>query len=225
MRILVVEDEVSVSAFIKKGLEEQGHEILQAFDGAMGLKMALQQSFDLIILDIILPGMNGLEVCSKIREGGGVSVPILMLTALGTADDVVDGLNSGADDYLPKPFKFKELVARVRALGRRKNLNQTDTVLKVADLELNLDAKTVSRNGEPIKLTAREFNLLEYLIKNKGRVVSRVDILENVWEVDFDLGTNVIDVYVNYLRNKIDKGFEPRLIHTVVGMGYVLKAG
>ena len=225
MRILVVEDEVSVSSFIKKGLEEQGHEILQAFDGAMGLKMALQQSFDLIILDIILPGMNGLEVCSKIREGGGVSVPILMLTALGTADDVVDGLNSGADDYLPKPFKFKELVARVRALGRRKNLNQTDTVLKVADLELNLDAKTVSRNGEPIKLTAREFNLLEYLIKNKGRVVSRVDILENVWEVDFDLGTNVIDVYVNYLRNKIDKGFEPRLIHTVVGMGYVLKAG
>ena len=225
MRILVVEDEVSVSAFMKKGLEEQGHEILQAFDGAMGLKMALQQSFDLIILDIILPGMNGLEVCSKIREGGGVSVPILMLTALGTADDVVDGLNSGADDYLPKPFKFKELVARVRALGRRKNLNQTDTVLKVADLELNLDAKTVSRNGEPIKLTAREFNLLEYLIKNKGRVVSRVDILENVWEVDFDLGTNVIDVYVNYLRNKIDKGFEPRLIHTVVGMGYVLKAG
>jgi len=224
MKILVVEDEVSVSSFIKKGLEEQGHEIVQAYDGALGLRMAQQQDFNLIILDIILPGMNGIDVCRNLRAAGNVTVPILMLTALGTADDVVEGLNAGADDYLPKPFQFKELVARVRALGRRKNLDHGGTVLKVADLELNLDAKSVVRNGQSIKLTAREFNLLEYLLRNKGRVVSRVDILENVWEVNFDLGTNVIDVYVNYLRKKIDKDFEPKLIHTVIGMGYVLKA-
>lgn len=224
MKILVIEDEQSVSSFIRKGLEEQGHEVTQAFDGTMGLRTALQKAFDLIILDLVLPGMNGLEVCKKLREEGDNSVPILMLTALGATDDIVLGLDAGADDYLSKPFKFKELMARIRALTRRKNLAGTAAKqLQVADLEINLDSKTVSRNEKPIKLTAREFNLLEYLIRNKGRVVSRVDILENVWEVNFDMGTNVIDVYVNYLRNKIDKNFSPKLIHTVVGMGYVLK--
>lgn len=223
MKILVIEDEQSVSSFIRKGLEEQGHEVVQAFDGTLGIRTASQNSFDLIILDIILPGMNGLEVCKKLREQGENSVPILMLTALGTTEDVVTGLDAGADDYLSKPFKFKELVARVRALTRRKNLGQTGSKIQVADLEVDLDSKSVSRNDKPIKLTAREFNLLEYFIRNKGRVVSRVDILENVWEVNFDMGTNVIDVYVNYLRNKIDKNFSPKLIHTVVGMGYVLK--
>ena len=223
MKILVVEDEQNVSSFIKKGLEEHGHEVTQAFDGNMGLRMASQNQYDLIILDIILPGMNGLEVCQKLREQGDTQVPVLMLTALAATDDIVTGLDAGADDYLKKPFKFKELLARIRALTRRKNLAVTSNQLSVADLQLDLDSKTVSRDQKPIKLTAREFNLLEYLIRNKGRVVSRVDILENVWEVNFDMGTNVIDVYVNYLRNKIDKHFSPKLIHTVVGMGYVLK--
>lgn len=223
MKILVIEDEQSVSSFIKKGLEEHGHEVTQAFDGSMGIRMASQNQYDLIILDIILPGINGLEVCQKLREQGDTQIPVLMLTALAATDDIVTGLDAGADDYLKKPFKFKELLARVRALTRRKNLATTSNQLSVADLQLDLDSKTVTRDNKPIKLTAREFNLLEYLIRNKGRVVSRVDILENVWEVNFDMGTNVIDVYVNYLRNKIDKHFSPKLIHTVVGMGYVLK--
>lgn len=223
MKILVIEDEESVSSFIRKGLEEQGYEVVQAFDGTTGLRAVVQNRFDLIILDIILPGMNGLEVCKKLREEGETSVPILMLTALGATEDVVTGLDAGADDYLPKPFKFKELLARVRALTRRKNLSSTVKQLQVADLEMDLDSKIVKRGDKPVKLTAKEFNLLKYLINNKGRVVSRTDILENVWEVNFDMGTNVIDVYVNYLRNKIDKNFSPKLIHTVVGMGYVLK--
>ncbi len=223
MRILVIEDEQSVSAFIRKGLEEQGYEVVQAFDGTTGIRLASQGDFHLILLDIVLPGMNGLEVCKTIRERGDSSVPILMLTALGTTDDIVAGLDSGADDYLSKPFKFKELIARVRALTRRSTVDVSKSKLAVADLEMDLDAKTVLRNGQPIQLTAREFHLLEYFIRNRGKVVSRVDILENVWEVDFDLGTNVVDVYVNYLRNKIDKGADSKLIHTKVGMGYVLK--
>lgn len=223
MKILVIEDEQSVSSFIRKGLEEQGYEVTAAFDGNMGLRAAFGQKFDLIILDIILPGINGLEVCRKLREEGETTVPILMLTALGATDDVVTGLDAGADDYLKKPFKFKELLARVRAITRRKTLSIATKQLQVADLQMDLDRKIVSRGNKAVKLTAKEFNLLEYLIRNKGRVVSRVDILENVWEVNFDLGTNVIDVYVNYLRNKIDKNYSPKLIHTVVGMGYVLK--
>ena len=223
MKILIIEDEQSVSSFIRKGLEEQGYEATQAFDGGTGLRAAVHNRFDLIILDLILPGINGLEVCKKLREEGEGTVPILMLTALGATEDVVTGLDAGADDYLSKPFKFKELLARVRALTRRKSLSSATKQLQVADLEIDLDRKMVSRGDKPIKLTAKEFNLLEYLIRNKGRVVSRVDILENVWEVNFDMGTNVIDVYVSYLRNKIDKNFSPKLIHTVVGMGYVLK--
>jgi two-component system copper resistance phosphate regulon response regulator CusR len=223
MKILIIEDEQSVSSFIRKGLEEQGFEVTQAFDGPTGLRAVAQNRFDLIILDLILPGMNGLAVCKKLREEGETAVPILMLTALGATEDVVTGLDAGADDYLAKPFKFKELLARVRALTRRKNISSATKQLQVADLEIDLDSKMVSRGEKTIKLTAKEFNLLEYLIRNKGRVVSRVDILENVWEVNFDMGTNIIDVYVNYLRNKIDKNFSPKLIHTVVGMGYVLK--
>lgn len=222
MKILLIEDEESVSSFIKRGLNEQGYDIVQAFDGNTGVRMAVQDTFDLIILDIIMPGMNGLEACKKIREIDN-STPILMLTALTTVDDVVIGLDTGADDYLAKPFKFKELTARVRALTRRKGSNQAMIKLQAADLEMDMASKTVTRNNQPIKLTAREFNLLEYFIRNKGRVVSRVDILENVWEVNFELGTNVIDVYVNYLRNKIDKDYSQKLIHTIVGMGYVLK--
>ncbi len=224
MKILVIEDEPSISNIIKKGLEENGFEVMQAFDGEMGLRLAQRSEYAAIILDIILPGLNGLEVCQKLRRELGIQTPVLMLTALNETDDVVTGLDAGADDYLGKPFKFKELLARVRALTRRTGNQQAPAnLLRVADLEIDLDAKTVQRAGQEIKLTAKEFFLLEYLMRNKNRVVSRTDVLESVWDVNFDLGTNVVDVYMNYLRNKIDKPFEQKLLQTVVGMGYVLK--
>lgn len=223
MKILLIEDEPGISSFIKKGLGEHGHEVSQAFDGDMGLRLAAQSQFDMIILDVILPHMNGLEVARQLRTSGYAEVPILMLTALGTTDDVVSGLDAGADDYLTKPFRFKELLARIRALSRRGSLSKGGKVLEIADLTLNLDTKSVTRAGQEINLTAREFTLLTFFLQNRGRVMSRVDILEQVWEVNFDTGTNVIDVYVNYLRNKIDKPFDTKLIHTVVGMGYVMK--
>jgi two-component system copper resistance phosphate regulon response regulator CusR len=224
MRILVIEDEVNVAGFIRKGLEEQGHEISVAYDGETGLQLARQASFQLIILDVILPHLNGREVCRTLRQEGYQEVPILMLTALGTTEDVVLGLDAGADDYLKKPFQFSELLARIRALARRKSLRSEGSFLRIGDLEMDLSRKTVRRAGRDISLTAREFTLLEYLVENQGRVVSRVDILEQVWEIDFDPGSNVIDVYINYLRKKIDKGFDHPLIHTVVGMGYVIKS-
>ncbi|HHG86356.1 MAG TPA: response regulator transcription factor, partial [Bacteroidetes bacterium] len=208
MKILLIEDEPSVSSFIKRGLEEQGNVVMQAFDGVTGLKLALQHPFDVIILDVVMPGLNGIEVCDSIKNKGGLSTPILMLSALGTTDDIVTGLNTGADDYLAKPFKFKELLARLQALQRRGlgGKVKAGDLLMVQDLEMNLGAKEVRRGNVGIELTAREFRLLEYLLKNKNRVVSRTSILENVWEVNFDLGTNVIDVYVNYLRKKIEHG-------------------
>jgi DNA-binding response OmpR family regulator len=224
--ILLIEDEQNVSSFIKKGLEEENYSVYVAYDGQTGLEVLYQNLIDVIILDIILPGINGFEVCHKIRQKGYQEVPILMLTALGSTENVVRGLDMGADDYLVKPFKFKELLARVKALGRRKNLTMPiHRQMSIADLILDLDAKMVSRGGKEIKLTSTEYRLLEYLLINQRRVVSRVDILENVWDINFDMGTNVVDVYVNYLRNKIDKGFEPKLIQTVIGMGYVLKEG
>ncbi len=223
MKVLLIEDEPGVSTFIRKGLEEEGHEVQVAFDGQTGLSLARQFPADLIILDVILPHMNGRELCRTLRAEGHTE-PILMLTALNNTDDVVKGLDAGADDYLAKPFQFKELLARFRALARRnRSAGGTNTTLSLADLEMDLNSKIVLRGEEEIRLTAREFNLLEYLLRNKGRVVSRVDILENVWEINFDPGTNVIDVYVNYLRKKIDKGHDQKLIHTVVGMGYVMK--
>ena len=226
MKILVVEDEPSISNFIKKGLEENGFEVTQAFDGEMGVRLAQHTAFSVIILDLVLPGLNGLEVCQKFRRELGIQTPVLMLTALSETDDVVTGLEAGADDYLGKPFKFKELLARVRALARRTSAQQPPAnLLLVADLEIDLDRKTVHRAGHEIKLTAKEFFLLEYLVRNKNRVLSRVDILESVWDINFDLGTNVVDVYMNYLRNKVDKPFDQKLIQTVVGMGYVLKEG
>lgn len=222
MRILLVEDEPKVASFIKKGLEEQSYEVDQAYDGFFGKKLALENEYDLIILDVILPQKNGLEVCREIRQVKP-AVAILMLTALGSTDDKILGLDSGADDYLVKPFVFQELMARIRALTRRAYEAPANEVLRLADLELNLTKKTVSRSGVPISLTAREFSLLHYLMRNKDRVVSRVDIIEQVWETSFDTGSNVIDVYINFLRKKIDKDFSPKLIHTLVGMGYVLK--
>lgn len=222
MKILLIEDEPKVASFIKKGLEEQTYEVEQAYDGAMGVKLALQHEYELIILDIILPGMNGLDACREIRRHDS-SVAILMLTALGTTDDKITGLDAGADDYLTKPFEFKELLARVRALSRRSTDNSSSEKLGIADLELDIAKKTVMRAGKLISLTAREFSLLHYLLRNQGRVVSRVDITEQVWETSFDTGSNVIDVYINFLRKKIDKDHPNKLIHTLVGMGYVLK--
>jgi DNA-binding response OmpR family regulator len=222
MKILLIEDEPKVASFIKKGLEEQNYEVEQAYDGTFGVKLALQNEYDLIILDIILPNMSGLEACREIRKQNN-SVAILMLTALGTTDDKITGLDAGGDDYLTKPFEFKELLARIRALTRRGNESSNGEKLTIADLELDMVKKTVARGGKPINLTAREFTLLQYLLRNKGRVVSRVDITEQVWETSFDTGSNVIDVYINFLRKKIDKGYDSRLIHTLVGMGYVIK--
>lgn len=223
MRILVVEDEPDIASFLKKGLEENGFEVMIAYDGEIALRLVMNNPYDMILLDVILPKVNGIEVCQKLRQEIGFTKPIIMLTALGSTDDVVDGLNIGADDYLVKPIKFRELLARVNAHSRRVNSKSNENILELGDLELDMNTKEVKRDSKVIKLTAKEFNLLAYLLKNKGRVVSRVDILENVWEVNFDLGTNVIDVYINYLRKKIDKDFEEKLLHTVVGMGYVLK--
>ncbi|MFD2513533.1 response regulator transcription factor [Pontibacter locisalis] len=222
MKILLIEDEPKVAAFIKRGLEEQAYEVDQAYDGTFGVKMAVQKEYDLIILDVILPNMNGLEACREIRKSNS-SVSILMLTALGNTDDKISGLDAGADDYLTKPFEFKELLARIRALTRRGTESGTGEKLQIADLEMDTSSKRVTRGGKPVSLTAREFTLLQYLLRNKGRVVSRVDITEQVWETSFDTGSNVIDVYINFLRKKIDKDQDNKLIHTLVGMGYVLK--
>ena len=222
MKILLVEDEPKVASFIKKGLEEQTYIVDLAYDGLMGKKLALSNEYDIIILDVILPSISGIELCKEIRKSN-TSVPVLLLTALGTTEDKVIGLDAGADDYLTKPFKFMELLARIRALTRRKSNQTTPTILTIADLEMDTGSKIVKRNGKIINLTAREFFLLEFFLKNKGIVLSRAVIAENIWEISFDTGTNIVDVYINYLRNKIDKGFSPKLIHTIIGMGYVLK--
>ncbi len=226
--ILLVEDEAHVASLIIRSLSEEGYEVSLAPDGSTGLDMALQNNFDLILLDIMLPGINGLEVCRKIRASGS-TVPILMLTALGTTQNIVTGLDSGADDYLVKPYKLAELLARVRSMIRRNNnigLNNAENnpeQIQIADLVLNLKDKTAVRAGQKIELTATEYRLLKYLMTNKRRLVSRMDILENVWGVDFNMNTKVVDVYVNYLRKKIDKDFDNKLIHTSIGMGYILK--
>lgn len=223
MRILIVEDEVKTVQSIKQGLEEHQWDVDVAYDGAMGFQLAIRSSYALIITDIILPGMNGLELCQKLRNAN-VSTPILMLTALGTTEDKIIGLDAGADDYLIKPFEFRELMARVRALTRRNNsVTQSANLLKIADLELNPDTKQVVRAGKEIALTAKEFQLLEYFLRHQGRVISKVELAEKLWDLTFDTGTNVIEVYINFLRKKIDKDFEPKLLHTQIGMGYVVK--
>jgi DNA-binding response OmpR family regulator len=230
MRILVIEDEPNVAEVLKRGLLEEGYDVQLAYDGQIGLRLAQAGGNDLIILDINLPLMNGLELCKKLREKDE-QTPVLMLTALGMSDDIVAGLGAGADDYMPKPFRFNELYARIKALTRRKKLaplpESTEasgkTQFTLADLEIDFDAKRVTRDGRIIQLTAKEFALLEYLARNKGRVRSRLEIAEAVWDLNFETGTNFIDVYINYLRNKIDKPFGTRLIHTITGFGYVLK--
>jgi len=193
-----------------------------AFDGQMGYRLAVSKPIDLIILDVILPIMNGFEVCRKIREKN-VSVPILMLTALGTTDDKLDGFSAGADDYLVKPFEFMELLARIKALSKRSSAGyMAGNSLKVADLELDLNKKIAQRGSVTIDLTAKEYTLLEYLMRNKGRVVSRPEIAEKVWEITFDTGTNIVDVYINLLREKVDRDFEQKLIQTRIGLGYTI---
>ncbi|KQM64610.1 two-component system response regulator [Pedobacter sp. Leaf216] len=223
MNLLLVEDEPSVVSVISRGLTEEGFTVSIAPDGAIGKQMALDNQFDLIILDIMLPGINGLELCKIIKEKKP-NTPVIMLTALGTTENVVNGLDNGADDYLIKPFKFAELFARIRMLLRRYHgAVSQDQIITIADLQINLSAKTVKRDQQEIVLTATEYRLLEYMSKNKSKILSRIDILENVWDIDFNLGTNVVDVYVNYLRKKIDKNSDQKLIHTAVGLGYILK--
>lgn len=221
--ILLVEDEINVSNFIKKGLEEENYTVETAYDGATGLNLALNKEFNLIILDIILPNLNGIEVCTIIRDKLGFNIPIIMLTALGSTEEIVKGLEAGADDYLIKPFHFKELLARVNANLRRQLATDDVKTLKFADVVMDMESKLVTRAGKEINLTSKEYRLLYYFLKNPKKVMSRYDILENVWDVNFDMGTNLVDVYVNYLRNKIEKDFPTKLIHTVIGMGYILK--
>ncbi|RPH85253.1 MAG: DNA-binding response regulator [Chroococcales cyanobacterium metabat2.561] len=222
MRILLVEDDLKVAAFIRRGLNENNIYVDYAADGLQAELLAGENLYDLIIMDIMLPKMSGLELCRKIRTLD-TKTPILLLTALGTTDDKVSGLNAGADDYLVKPFEFRELLARINALTRRTYDLASNTVLEFADLEVNLDAKSVRRNGKDIRLTAREFSLLVYLLRNKGRVISRSEIEERIWGTTFERESNVVDVYINFLRKKIDKDFDPKLIQTIIGMGYVIK--
>jgi len=223
MNLLLVEDEPNVVSVISRGLSDEGFTVSVAPDGIIGKQMALENDFDLVILDIMLPGINGLELC-KIVKDAKPNTPVIMLTALGTTENVVNGLDNGADDYLIKPFKFAELFARIRMLLRRFNGSANlDQIINIADLQINVSAKTVKRKQAEIILTATEYRLLEYMAKNKSKILSRIDILESVWDIDFNLGTNVVDVYVNYLRKKIDKNSDQKLIHTAVGLGYVLK--
>ncbi|MEO7212340.1 response regulator transcription factor [Mucilaginibacter sp.] len=223
MKILLVEDEAKLVSIIQRDLTAEGHEVSVALDGTTGLQMALKGDFQLIILDIMLPGINGVEVCRQLRQAN-TQAAILMLTALGTTENVVVGLDSGADDYMVKPFSLAELNARIRTLARRNGSNASaPNLLQVADLVINTNERSVMRGGKTIELTATEYRLLEFLVKNRNHMLSRIEILENVWNIDFNMGTNVVDVYINYLRKKVDKDFEPKLIHTVVGMGYILK--
>lgn len=224
MRILIIEDDLRVAELLQRGLEEHDFSTTLAYDGISGEKLALQNDYDLIITDIVLPKMDGIDLCRSIRASKP-NMPIIMLTALGTTDDKVDGFDAGADDYLVKPFEMRELMARIRALlNRRTNTNNNAvTVLNYADIEMNLHSKMVKRNGQDINLTPKEFKLLEYMLQNPERVLSRTEIAEKVWDTHFDTGTNFIDVYINYLRKKIDRQFDQKLIHTKSGMGFVLK--
>jgi two-component system copper resistance phosphate regulon response regulator CusR len=221
MRLLVVEDEAKIAGFIRRGLREEGYAVDVAADGEQGYFLASTQDYDLIVLDVMLPKMDGLGLCRRLREEKK-TCPILMLTVKDSVKDKVAGLDAGADDYLAKPFAFEELLARCRALLRKRE-PVIETRLQAGDLVLDLLSHKVTRAGEEICLTPREFGLLEYLLRNRGTVVTRTMISEHVWDINFDPFTNVIDVYINYLRNKIDARHGPRLIHTVRGRGYVLR--
>jgi len=224
MNVLIIEDDQRVAELIQRGLDEQGFTTTVARDGIAGKKQALLSDFDVIITDIMLPYLNGLELCKQIRQAKP-NMPIIMLTALGTTDDKIDGLDSGADDYLVKPFDFRELLARIRAVTKRSNnlIAKPAELLKLADLELNPTTLQVIRAGKEINLTPKEFKLLAYMMQHAGRVLSRAEIAEKVWDTTFDTGTNFIDVYINYLRKKIDKDYTVKLIHNKPGIGFIFK--
>lgn len=220
--ILIIEDDTRVAELIQRVLTEEGFQTTLAYDGTFGSKLALQKSFNMIITDVILPGINGLDLVKSLRSQG-VETPILMLTALGTTDDKVEGFDAGADDYLVKPFEIRELMARIKALLKRKIPGVNDSPwLNYADLKMNVKTKTVSRGATEIALTPKEFKFLEFMLRHPERVLSKAEIAKEVWNTHFDTGTNFIDVYVNYLRKKIDRDFEPKLIHTKSGMGFIL---
>ncbi|MCX5686958.1 MAG: response regulator transcription factor [Candidatus Omnitrophica bacterium] len=221
MRILVIEDEKKIADFIKRGLKEEGYAVDVAYDGAEGQFLAKTNSYDLILLDLMLPKVDGLTICKNLKREG-IATPVIMLTAKDTVEDKVTGLDAGADDYITKPFVFEELLARVRAVLRKKSSKEA-TRLEVEDLALDLITHKVTRQEKEIVLTAKEYALLEYLMRNAGSIVTRTMISEHVWDIDFDTFTNVIDVYINYLRNKIDAGHVKKLIRTVRGRGYILK--
>jgi DNA-binding response OmpR family regulator len=224
MKILLVEDEAALASMLNKGLKEAGYEVSVAPDGLIGHEMAVKNRFDVLILDIMLPGLNGIQLCKQLRRQQ-IDTPILMLTALGTTENIVAGLDSGADDYLVKPFHFAELEARLRTLARRKSpgVNAPTDLLQLGPVTLNTSTRAAFVNGEPVNLTATEYRLLEFMLQNRGRVLSRMELLENVWGIDFNMSTNVVDVYVNYLRKKIDTNPYQKLIHTMIGVGYILK--
>ncbi len=223
MKVLLVEDEPKITAFVKRGLEENGFETDIAYDGLVGERMIDAKPYDVIILDVNLPYKNGFEICAGLRKNNN-HTPVLMLTALSSTENKLSGFDAGADDYLAKPFEFLELLARVRALAKRNQGNMdASEMLRFADVELNLNTKKAKRGDKLIELTSKEFLLLEYFLRNKKRVISRAELAEKIWDITFDTGTNVIDVYVNFLRKKIDKGFEQKLIHTEIGFGYVMK--
>lgn len=225
LRIGLAEDDAKIAELIKTGLEEQNFVVDIVHDGKAALQLFQKESFDLLIIDVMMPGMSGIELCKSIRVSNR-KLPILMLTALGSIDDKVTGLYAGADDYLVKPFHFKELLARIDALLRRRHLDGPENKVQIIsydDITLNIYSKEVKRAGIVIELTAKEFTLLELFLRNPNRLLSRQYIAENAWDINFDTGTNVIDVYVNFLRNKIEKGFARKLIHTKINMGYILK--
>jgi two-component system copper resistance phosphate regulon response regulator CusR len=223
IKILLIEDEPKTVQSLKQGLEENNYDVSIAYDGHMGKQLAIAHTYQLIVSDIIIPGINGLDLCRELRSLG-IQTPILMLTALSTTDDKLNGFEAGADDYLPKPFDFKEFLARVKALIKRSNQTILDAqVLKFADLEMDLNSSLVTRAGQLINLTSKEFQLLEYFLRNQEKVISKAEIAENIWEVEDENSSNLIEVYVNYLRKKVDKGFSSKLIHTQFGMGYILR--
>ncbi len=223
MKILIVEDEKRVSQFLKKGFQEESYIVEVAPDGEQGITLARSGDFDAIILDIMLPKKNGFEVLKELRKSK-LTTPVLVLSSKGEVEDRVEGLNIGADDYLPKPFAFSEVLARVRSLVRRQSIGEDrSSILTLADLKVDLLSRKVSRSGKDIVLTNKEFQLLEHLLRNKGRVLSRVLLTEQIWDMNFDTETNIVDVVINRLRRKIDDGFSPPLIHTVRGVGYVMR--
>ena len=222
MKVLVIEDEKEVASFIRQGLEEQSFKVDVGYDGTIGERLARTNDYDVIVLDIVIPGINGFDLC-KIIKRDKPGIPVLMLTTLGTTGDKVTGFDAGADDYLLKPFEFAELIARLRALNRRPGAGVSyNNILRFEDLRLDIDKKIAKRSDKVIKLSAKEFSLLEYFMRNPGRVIPRAELADKVWNLKFDTNTNVVEVYINMLRNKVDRDFENTLLHTRIGLGYVL---